>query len=601
MESFIIAVCCLLFILVITIVFYTKQKIKKLENVAFSRLLILSILGLILQILSYLLIKNFSDFHDSFYYIILLRFIFCDYILWEIFFVYYIIIISFSLNDKENENNKIVKYLFLIGFLILFLILVLPIYITNMNGLYYPTGAAMIFLILGVIYGIFIIFVCVIRNIKHIINIKYLPLLFYIIFGSLAIMWQISNPMLLLVTPIESYILFLMYFTIENPDLKMLEEVTRIKEITEKTNEDKSSFLYHVTDEMNLVLNNVKTKLNNINKMNDISEIKHSLKEIDAIVDNSKKRVNATINISEMDSKELKVINNTYNIVNLLNEIVAYNRNKIKNNIDFRYDISNTIPDMLYGDSIKVKQIINSVIDNSIKNTSEGFIELRVSCIVKYDICRLIISVEDSGTGIDLVKQNKILSDNSELNVNEIKGKDDLIVNLKIVNKLINMIGGTLSMESLNNNGTIVNITLDQKIVQSDGSTLDEKLETYNKYMSDKKIIGVISENKDNVKVIKQIGKKNNYKVESFEMTKTCLDKVRDGEAFDTIVIDEDMDKIDARSFLDKVRKVDSFKGKVFVITKKKNIQLKKELKDYGFDAILIEPLNKKDVEVNFK
>ena len=548
-----------------------------------------------------MLIKNFSDFHDSFYYIILLRFIFCDYILWEIFFVYYIIIISFSLNDKENENNKIVKYLFLIGFLISFLILVLPIYITNMNGLYYPTGAAMVFLILGVIYGIFIIFVCVIRNIKHIINIKYLPLLFYIIFGSLAIIWQISNPMLLLVTPIESYILFLMYFTIENPDLKLLEEVTKIKEITEKTNEDKSSFLYHVTDEMNLVLNNVKTKLNNINKMNDISEIKHSLKEIDAIVDNSKKRVNATINISEMDSKELKVINNTYNIVNLLNGIVAYNRNKIKNNLDFRHDISNTIPDMLYGDSIKVKQIINSVIDNSIKNTSEGFIELRVSCIVKYDICRLIISVEDSGSGIDLVKQNKILSDNSELNVNEIKGKDDLIVNLKIVNKLINMIGGTLSMESLNNNGTIVNITLDQKIVQSDGSTLDEKLDTYNKYISDKKNIGVISENKDNVKVIKQIGKKNNYKVESFEMTKTCLDKIRDGEAFDAIVIDEDMDKIDARSFLDKVRKVESFKGKVFVITKKKSIQLKKELKEYGFDAILIEPLNKKDVEVNFK
>ena len=84
-------------------------------------------------------------------------------------------------------------------------------------------------------------------------------------------------------------------------------------------------------------------------------------------------------------------------------------------------------------------------------------------------------------------------------------------------------------------------------------------------------------------------------------MTKTCLDKVRDGKAFDTIVIDEDMDKIDARSFLDKIRKVDGFKGKVFVITKKKNIQLKKELKDYGFDAILIEPLDKKDVEVNFK
>ena len=61
------------------------------------------------------------------------------------------------------------------------------------------------------------------------------------------------------------------------------------------------------------------------------------------------------------------------------------------------------------------------------------------------------------------------------------------------------------------------------------------------------------------------------------------------------------MDKIDARSFLDKVRQVDGFKGKVFVITKNKCINLKKELKEYGFDAVLINPLNKKDIEDNFK
>ena len=392
-----------------------------------------------------------------------------------------------------------------------------------------------------------------------------------------------------------------MYFTIENPDLQLLEEVTKIKEITEKTNEDKSSFLYHVTDEMNIVLNSVKTKLDNINKMDDVNEIKNSLREISAIVNNSKKRVNASINISEMDLKELKVMNSSYNIVNLLNSIIAYNRNKINNKVDFRCNISNTLPEMLYGDSIKIKQIINSVIDNSIKNTNTGFIELRVSCILKYDICRLIIAIEDSGTGIDLVKQNKILSDNSDLDINEIKVKDDLIVNLKTVNKLINMIGGTLSIESLNNNGTTINITLDQKIVQRGGTNLDEAIDSYNKYMKNKKLIGIISESKNCIKVIKSIGKKNGDVVESFDMTKTCLDKIRNGESFNIVVIDENMDKIDARSFLDKVRQVDGFKGKVFVITKKKSINLKKELKEYGFDAVLINPLNKKDIEDNFK
>ena len=587
----------LIYMFGLNFLYFSKSRLKNKENKVYKIMLIVNIIGLILQLLC-----DYVSFKYDIVPKIISTIIYKSYLVYFIVFVnlmlLYLIILVFN-----KYERLLIKCDTVITFIESWIVCMAPysLYRNVKTKTYYTYGLAInISFIFSAIVCIFM-FVVLIVNHKKISKTKSIPIYLLIFSGLISAAIQHTYPDILIITSMESCICFLMYFTIENPDLKMLEEVTRIKEITEKTNEDKSSFLYHVTDEMNLVLNNVKTKLNNINKMNDISEIKHSLKEIDAIVDNSKKRVNATINISEMDSKELKVINNTYNIVNLLNEIVAYNRNKIKNNIDFRYDISNTIPDMLYGDSIKVKQIINSVIDNSIKNTSEGFIELRVSCIVKYDICRLIISVEDSGTGIDLVKQNKILSDNSELNVNEIKGKDDLIVNLKIVNKLINMIGGTLSMESLNNNGTIVNITLDQKIVQSDGSTLDEKLETYNKYMSDKKIIGVISENKDNVKVIKQIGKKNNYKVESFEMTKTCLDKVRDGEAFDTIVIDEDMDKIDARSFLDKIRKVDGFKGKVFVITKKKNIQLKKELKDYGFNAILIEPLDKKDVEVNFK
>ena len=577
--------------------YFSKSRLNNKENKVYKIMLIVNVIGLILQLLC-----DYVSFKYDVVSKIFSSFVFKAYLVYFIVFVnlmlLYLIILVFN-----KYERLLIKCDTVITFIESWIVCMAPysLYRNVKTKTYYTYGLAInISFIFSAIVCIFM-FVVLIVNHKKISKTKSIPIYLLIFSGLISAAIQHTYPDILIITSMESCICFLMYFTIENPDLKMLEEVTKIKEITEKTNEDKSSFLYHVTDEMNLVLNNVKIKLNNINKMNDISEIKHSLKEIDAIVDNSKKRVNATINISEMDSKELKVINNTYNIVNLLNGIVAYNRNKIKNNIDFRHDISNTIPDMLYGDSIKVKQIINSVIDNSIKNTSEGFIELRVSCIVKYDICRLIISVEDSGSGIDLVKQNKILSDNSELNVNEIKGKDDLIVNLKIVNKLINMIGGTLSIESLNNNGTIVNITLDQKIVQSDGSTLDEKLDTYNKYMSDKKIIGVISENKDNVKVIKQIGKKNNYKVESFEMTKTCLDKVRDGEAFDAIVIDEDMDKIDARSFLDKVRKVDSFKGKIFVITKKKNIQLKKELKDYGFDAILIEPLDKKDVEVNFK
>ena len=103
MESVIVTICCLIFLLIITIVFFTKPKINKLENKSFSWLLVLNIIGLILQIVSYVLIKNYNNFQNTMYYIIVLKFIFFYYVLWELFFVYYITIISFSLNENDNK------------------------------------------------------------------------------------------------------------------------------------------------------------------------------------------------------------------------------------------------------------------------------------------------------------------------------------------------------------------------------------------------------------------------------------------------------------------------------------------------------------------
>lgn len=577
--------------------YFSKSRLNNKENKVYKIMLIVNVIGLILQLLC-----DYVSFKYDVVSKIFSSFVFKAYLVYFIVFVNLMLLYLIILVFKKYEK-LLIKCDIVITFVESWIVCVAPysLYRNIETRTFYTYGLAInLSFIFSTIVCMFM-FIVLIVNWNKMSKTKSIPIYLLIFSGLISAAIQHTYPDIIIITSMESCICFLMYFTIENPDLQLLEEVTKIKEITEKTNEDKSSFLYHVTDEMNIVLNSVKTKLDNINKMDDVNEIKNSLREISAIVNNSKKRVNASINISEMDLKELKVMNSSYNIVNLLNSIIAYNRNKINNKVDFRCNISNTLPEMLYGDSIKIKQIINSVIDNSIKNTNTGFIEFRVSCILKYDICRLIIAIEDSGTGIDLVKQNKILSDNSDLDINEIKVKDDLIVNLKTVNKLINMIGGTLSIESLNNNGTTINITLDQKIVQRGGTNLDETIDSYNKYMKNKKIIGIISESKNCIKVIKSIGKKNGDVVESFDMTKTCLDKIRNGESFNIVVIDEDMDKIDARSFLDKVRQVDGFKGKVFVITKKKSINLKKELKEYGFDAVLINPLNKKDIEDNFK
>lgn len=120
MESVIVAICCFVFLIIITIVFFTKPKMNKLENKTFSWLLILNIIGLLLQVLSYVLVNKYDNFQNTIYYIAIIRMIFCYYVLWELFFVYYITIISFSLNEKDNrlKNTKKITIFFVIGIFI---------------------------------------------------------------------------------------------------------------------------------------------------------------------------------------------------------------------------------------------------------------------------------------------------------------------------------------------------------------------------------------------------------------------------------------------------------------------------------------------------
>ena len=308
MESVVVAICCLIFLLIITVVFFTKPKINKLENKSFSWLLVLNMIGLILQILSYILINNYPNFQNTIYYIIIIRAIFCYYVLWELFFVYYITIISFSLNEQENrlKNIKKITIFFVIGLFIAVQTLILPIKITEINGLYYPTGSAMTFMEIGVLYGILIILYCIVKNYKHIIDIKYLPLLFYIVFGSISIIWQMSNPRLLLITPIESLVLFLMYFTIENPDMKLLTEMHEAKEISDNANEEKTLFLYNMTQEIRATTKNIDAEADIIIDSDNIARDKESARNIKGETSKFRMMTNDILDVSAIDSSKVK-------------------------------------------------------------------------------------------------------------------------------------------------------------------------------------------------------------------------------------------------------------------------------------------------------
>lgn len=576
MESVVVAICCLIFLLIITVVFFTKPKINKLENKSFSWLLVLNMIGLILQILSYILINNYPNFQNTIYYIIIIRAIFCYYVLWELFFVYYITIISFSLNEQENrlKNIKKITIFFVIGLFIAVQTLILPIKITEINGLYYPTGSAMTFMAIGVLYGILIILYCIVKNYKHIIDIKYLPLLFYIVFGSISIMWQMSNPRLLLITPIESLVLFLMYFTIENPDMKLLTEMHEAKEISDNANEEKTLFLYNMTQEIRATTKNIDAEADIIIDSDNIARDKESARNIKGETSKFRMMTNDILDVSAIDSSKIKIYNTSYSIKMLLRTIISsYNEICKNKNIEFRTNIDHNIPESLYGDNINLKKVLKELLDYSVKSTSKGYIELNINTIIKNDIARLIITIEDSSMGLKSSDLERITIDNKVFSS---------------VYKLITLMNGTMVITSNYGTGNKIKIILDQKIEPS--ISIEEK--KYQSILDNKKIL-IIDNTESTIKVIEKLLKESNIDIDYSLNGKDAYNKIKTRNRYDLILLDEELSMMTGVELLNYLKKIRNFNIPVILLSKDNKYEYNEEYLNMGFTDILIKPIKK--------
>ena len=580
----------LIYLVVLIVSYFSKSHLKTKENKYYSILLIINFIGLLLEILCGILGNKLPD--DTMICHFFTKLFMCFMTYFTLTLTIYIYSLCFEKN--ENDFNRIKNLTCIVGMLSTFIIFVLPI--TTGNG--FATGLSCDYTYNVGTVAITASIITIFCHIKTVKMKKVLPFLAFTLFNIIIVFIQRINPTVTLTTSMESVVLFIMYFTIENPDLKIIEELTKTQAMTEASNAEKNKFIFSITNDIQDKIDKLDKLYLEMSNCNSLEIINEDLVKSKNIIDTARNKIRNTIDVSSLDVRNLNEVKNKYNPKLLFNSIYYNYKNKLDKNIDFRIIMEDNIPNELYGDSIRVKQIVSTLLGNAFKYTKDGYVEFRINSIIKSNICRLIIVVEDSGCGIDVFKQKEIMSNHEDMTNAEIINKDNLELNLKLVRKIINIIGGTFIIESGSTKGAKITVTLNQEIVTSNNDTIENK---YKDYYNDIKNIGVISSNEKNVRVVKSIGKKNGDVVESFDMTKTCLDKIRNGESFNIIVIDEDMDKIDARSFLDKVRQVDGFKGKVFVITKNKSINLKKELKEYGFDAVLINPLNKKDIEDNFK
>ena len=522
----------LLFSLLLVCLIFFKKHIKTVETKLYSFLVLSNFFGLIVE----LLCTYASYIHGT--NLLLSNFILKLYLffitLWVYLFTFYIIYIS--VDNKKIDMKKMRNYGIVVFLIISILIFILPINLvikddfatryTEGLSVYFTYGVSSILILVMLIF--------IVKNIKNLNSKRYLPLLAFLIVGSAAMTLQMFNPSMLLVTYMETFITSLMYHTIENPDLKVIEELKKNRSLTNKTYIEKSNFLFRMSAEVRKPIDNIK-ELNDSNlDSNDIKEIKENSLDIDLNLRNVNFTINNVLDVTGLDTKNINIVNNKYSIIKLLNEIKLRESKKI-NNIRFDFNISDSIPEYLYGDSIRLKNILMCILDKAIERTNNGFIEVNVNSINKYDICRLIITIEDSSTPLSLDEINKILSNDNELDENNITIYD--------VNKIVNMMNGNLMVKSEEGNEFLLSI--DSKIVDN-----NEKEEITN----DTDILFISND----TKLLKQLEKLfNEYTSNSVLNGLDAIDLIKAGENYNLILIDDVMKPISGLEVLKKLRSLD--------------------------------------------
>lgn len=565
----------LLYSSLLMIAYFSKDRIKTPENKIYSRLIIINFIGIILEIFCTIFAGYAKE--NIIFYTILNKLFLIGLIVWGAVFGSYVFLIS-SAKKNEEELKKYMKnvlrlYITLI-IIIAVLVAVLPVYFNYRNNyVMYSYGPAVNVVYSGIFITIFLTIICLIKNFKNIISKKYLPIYAYLFVGTIITFIQKMMPELLLAITMDTFITVIMYFTIENPDKKLLQEIHASKKMADEANEEKSMLIYNMMGEIKDIAKDINISSNNILDSNNIEENKYYAREI---ISSNNKLYNMSdkiYNIDKIELNKIKTVKTKYNIKLLLKEIVSMYKTKIEaKNIEFRINIDNNLPVSLYGDSINLKKALSTIIDSSYNNTKEGFIELSVNTIIKHDVCRLIIKIEDSSIGI---KTEEIEELNTEGNIYNAK-------------KLIAALGGTLLLTSRYNEGTIVTIILDQKI----NITNKKEKKDYTKYLDNKKIL-LVDDNESSLKLINKILTKYHIKVETTNLGKKALDKIRKGNKYDLILLDEEMPYMNGEEVMQKLKEIKGFNTKVILLTKNNNIEYTEEYKENNFDDYILKPIDK--------
>lgn len=581
----------LIVIIILSYMFFSKQRIKNIETKIYSKILILTIIGLFLEVITYLWFKNGVDLNNDIYKFIS-KLTSSYYMLWSGLFVMYIM----SICDTKRMSKVIFNIIYLISFIA---ILILPISYNTNNARVLPVGPSIITTyVMCFLYTLIDVYY-VIKSRKKIKGSKFAPVYVLLVLGGFDIFLSIISPSLFLVGYVYSLIVIIMYFTIENPDVIMIEQLELARNQADKANKAKTEFLSNMSHEIRTPLNAIVGFSEcMIEYPNLDEEIRGYAKDIVEASNNLLEIVNGILDISKIEANKMDVIPKDYNPREVFASLEKLIKPRIGDKpIEFKSFISSDIPGILNGDVSKLKQIILNILTNAAKYTEKGEIIFNVSCVNKLSTkkCTLFISVKDTGRGIKKENIDKLFNKFERLDEDKNTTMEGTGLGLAITKRLVALLGGKINVFSEYGKGSKFTIYLEQDIIEME-EPKEEIKETKIDYESFKgKKVLVVDDSSINLKVATQVLKPYNFELTTAISGFEAIEKVKE-QTFDLILMDIMMPKMDGVETLKKLQEDKNFKIPTVALTADAIEGMDVKYISEGFSDYLSKPINKEEL-----